>query len=154
MDGGAIRCQRILVSHFTCTHHCDLVCLLSPPIIALVILVPVRPTVSDGQPPNNRLGREHWQGSDGSLLRKKSSSVRSLQAHCWKVDRNQTQAGRGAKLLRRTREHKFWRQNLCIEIGPYMTSCMEPFSRRRWTTLPAPSVSYSFHEDEYFSFQR
>ena len=31
-----IMCQHILVSHFTCTPHGDLVWLLSPPIIALV----------------------------------------------------------------------------------------------------------------------
>ena len=27
---------------------------------------------------------------------------------------------------------------------------MEPFSRRRWTTIPAPSVSYSVHEGKHF----
>ena len=35
--GGAIRCQHISVSRFTCTHHGDLVLLLVPPIIGLSI---------------------------------------------------------------------------------------------------------------------
>ena len=29
---------------------------------------------------------------------------------------------------------------------------MEHFSRRRWTTIPAPSVSYSVHEVNFFCF--
>ena len=35
------------------------------------------------------------------------------------------------------------------------TTCtaIEPFSRRRWTTILTPSVSYSVHEDKCFWFQ-
>ena len=34
-----------------------------------------------------------------------------------------------------------------------ITRTIENFSRRRWTTLPAPSVSYSAHEGKHLLFQ-
>ena len=38
-----------------------------------------------------------------------------------------------------------------LDVKP-LTQAMEHFSRRRWTTIPAPLLSYSVHEGKHFCF--